>query len=66
MRKLFFLVLLLPIFCVAQKQNRKLQQQIEALIKNHEGDVGIYVKSLKTGKYVAINSDTIFPHWHNG
>jgi beta-lactamase class A len=61
MRKLFFLLLLLPIFCIAQKQNKKLQLQIEALIKNHEGDVGIYVKSLKTGKYVAFNADTIFP-----
>jgi beta-lactamase class A len=61
MRTIFFFLLLFPIIAVAQKPNKKLQKQIEELIKNHEGDVGIYVKSLKTGKYVAINADTVFP-----
>jgi beta-lactamase class A len=31
------------------------------LLTGFKGDVGVYVKSLKTGKVVAINADTIFP-----
>jgi len=31
------------------------------LAKNFNGDVGIYVKSLKTGKIASYNADTIFP-----
>jgi beta-lactamase class A len=61
MRKIILLILLIPINCFAQKTNKKLQQQIEALVKNYEGEIGIYVKSLKTGKIVSINADTIFP-----
>ena len=30
-------------------------------ISGFNGDIGIYVKSLKTGKTVSINADTIFP-----
>ena len=61
MRKIIFFVLLIPINCFSQKINKKLQQQIEAVVKNYEGEIGLYVKSLKTGKVVAINADTIFP-----
>jgi beta-lactamase class A len=45
----------------AQKTDKKLQQQIEALIKGFNGDIGVYVKNLKTGKIVSINADTVFP-----
>lgn len=48
-------------FCYAQKTDRKLKKKIEELIKGFNGDIGIYVKSLKTGKVVAINADTVFP-----
>jgi beta-lactamase class A len=48
-------------FCYAQKADQKLKKQIEELIKGFNGDIGIYVKSLKTGKIVAIKADTIFP-----
>lgn len=34
---------------------------MEETIKGFNGDIGIYVKSLKTGKIVAINADTVFP-----
>ncbi len=45
----------------AQKTDRKLKKQIEEAIKSFNGDIGIYVKSLKTGKIVAINADSVFP-----
>ena len=45
----------------AQKTDQKLQRKVEELIKGFQGDIGIYVKSLKTGKIVAINADSVFP-----
>jgi len=39
------------------KLNLKLQQ----LVKGFQGDVGIYVQNLKTGKVAQVNADTIFP-----
>ncbi len=44
-----------------QKIDKKLQSQIEHLLKGFNGDVGVYVKNLKNGKTVAFNADTIFP-----
>ncbi len=58
---LITILLLVPIFCEAQKSNKKLQIEIETLVKGFNGDVGVYVKSLKTGKTVALNADTIYP-----
>lgn len=45
----------------AQKTDNKLQSQIETLLKDFNGDVGVYVHDLKHNKIVAINADTIFP-----
>ena len=45
----------------AQKTDQKLQRKVEELIKGFQGDIGIYVKSLKTGKVVAVNADSVFP-----
>lgn len=45
----------------AQKTDRKLQTKIEKLIKGFHGEIGIYIKEIKTGKTVAINADTVFP-----
>jgi beta-lactamase class A len=50
-----------PIFVMAQKTDKKLQAKLEEAIKGYNGDIGIYVKSLKTGKIVMINADTVFP-----
>jgi beta-lactamase class A len=46
---------------LAQKTDKKLQRQIEALVQGFNGDVGVYVKDLRKGKTVAINADTVFP-----
>ncbi len=38
-----------------------LQLQLEALVAQFDGDVGIYVKHLKTGEEFTVNADSVFP-----
>lgn len=45
----------------SQTGDQKLTREIAGLIKDYNGDIGIYVKDLKHGKHVAINADTVFP-----
>jgi beta-lactamase class A len=63
MRKLF--LLLIGLFFIAgvsaQKTDKKLQRQVEELIKGFNGNIGVYVKNLENGKTIAINADTVFP-----
>ena len=61
MKKLYLLLLLIPTSLFAQTLNKKLQKGVEALVKDYNGDIGVYIKSLKTGKVVQINADTVFP-----
>ena len=61
MKKLYLLLLLIPTSLFAQTVNKKLQKSVEALVKNYNGDIGVFIKSLKTGKVVQINADTVFP-----
>ncbi len=63
MKKLFFFVLALGLLqqLSAQKVDKKLQRQVESLIKGLNGDIGVYIKNLENGKTVAINADTVFP-----
>ena len=56
---LFFM--LMTGICTAQNIDKKLQSQIESLIKGFNGDMGIYIKNLKTGKEVCIYADSSFP-----
>src|SRR4051812_4294887 len=60
-RIIFFLFLFIPVFLFAQKNDAKLQKQVEELLKGFNGNVGVYVHDLKHSKTVAINADTIFP-----
>jgi beta-lactamase class A len=62
MKKLLcFLLLFASLFSSAQRTDIKLQRQLEDVIKDFHGDIGIYVKDLKHNKIVAINADTVFP-----
>jgi beta-lactamase class A len=57
---LFFF--LLAFTAVAQtKSDKKLTKMIHKLVEGFHGDVGIYVKNLKTGKVAAYHADSIFP-----
>ena len=46
---------------IGQKVDKGLQKEIEKIIQNYGGDIGVYVKNLNNGKVVAINADTVFP-----
>lgn len=63
MKKIFllFFFLVCSAFLFSQKTDKKLQENIEEAIQRFNGDIGIYVKNLRTGKIVSINADTIFP-----
>lgn len=53
----FFSLLQLP----AQKQDKKLQREIEKLVQGFHGNIGVYIKNLENGKTVTLNADTVFP-----
>ncbi len=44
-----------------QQQDNILKGKLQTLVKDFKGDVGMYVRHLKSGKTVEINADTIFP-----
>ena len=43
------------------KTDAKLTSKLQDLVKGFQGDVGIYIQNLKTGRIAQINADTIFP-----
>ncbi len=61
MKKLLLCIFMLPLLTLAQKTDKKLQLQLQTLIQGYKGDIGIYIKNLKTNKVVQINADTIYP-----
>ena len=58
---LFFIIATLPLLVTAQKADKKLEAKLKEAISGYNGDIGIYVKNLRTGKLVSINADAIFP-----
>ena len=58
--KLIVLLLLITSAAFAQT-DAKLTAQLQDAIKGFNGQVGIYVQNIKTGKTAAINADTLFP-----
>lgn len=46
---------------IAQKTDKKLETRLREAVSGFNGDIGIYVKNLKTGKIAVVNPDTIFP-----
>jgi beta-lactamase class A len=61
--RLFFLFasLFLVSNTKAQRTDRKLEKEINRIVQGFHGEVGIYVKNLKTGKVAAYQSDSLFP-----
>jgi beta-lactamase class A len=45
----------------AQKTDKKLEANLRDKITGFNGQIGIYVKNLRSGKEVFINADTVFP-----
>jgi beta-lactamase class A len=59
---LIYFICLLPVIKIfAQQKDKKLETTVSKLIEGFNGQIGVYVKSLKTGKTISINGDTVFP-----
>ena len=41
--------------------DRRLEARLQELVRGFKGDVGIYVRYLRTGRTAAINADSVFP-----
>ena len=57
----FLFTFLIPDITFAQKEDMVLKSKLQSTLNGFNGDIGIYVKNLKTNKFVAINADTVFP-----
>ncbi len=55
------LCFVISIHSFSQKTDKKLQAVLEESVKSFQGEIGVYVKNLRTGAVVAIDSDSIFP-----
>src|SRR5690606_33491575 len=47
--------------CAAETMKSSLQNKLEALVTDFNGDVGIYVRHLGTGETASFEADTLFP-----
>ena len=61
MKNIFWLLLIAPLLVASQKTDRRLESQLREAINGYNGDIGVYIKNLRTGKTVSLNADTIFP-----
>ena len=63
MKKISFIICLLTytIIAFAQPADNKLTAKLQYLVKGFNGQAGIYVMNLKTGKTSSVNADTLFP-----
>jgi beta-lactamase class A len=63
MKKIILVVasVILSTLIYAQKSDKKLHHKITELVSGFKGDIGIYIKNLRTGKVVSYQADTIFP-----
>lgn len=58
---LVILVLFTSLVAKGQNVDKKLQSLLNETISGFQGEVGVYVRNLKTGKIASINADTLFP-----
>ena len=58
---IFFSLIVLPIWMIGQDADKKLTREVQQLVSGFKGEVGVYVKGLRSGKTVTINADSIFP-----
>lgn len=56
---LFFLAM--PFGLSAQRTDKKLEAAVKDAIAGFNGEIGVYVKNLRTGKIAVYNADTVFP-----
>ncbi len=58
---IIFSLIVLPIWMIGQDADKKLTREVQQLLSGFKGEVGVYVKDLRSGKTVTINADSIFP-----
>ncbi|WP_028786086.1 serine hydrolase [Terrimonas ferruginea] len=58
---ILFLGLFFSVASFAQQTDKKLETRLREAVSGFNGDIGIYVKNLKTGKIAVFNADTVFP-----
>ena len=46
---------------IGQDADKKLTREVQQLLTGFKGELGVYVKDLRSGKTVTINADSIFP-----
>lgn len=61
MKLRLFFILSVYSACAFAQTDKKLTAQLQDAVKGFNGQVGIYVQNLKTGKTAEINPDTLFP-----
>lgn len=62
MKRLIGCVLLfVSLTTIAQKTDKKLQNEISNVLKGFHGNMGVYIYDLEKNKIAAINADTIYP-----
>ena len=63
MQKLLICVILLvsATLSAQEKTDHTLQPKVQQLLAGFKGQVGVYIKNLKTNRVIAINADTVFP-----
>lgn len=57
----FFLISFSFLPLSAQKTDRRLEKNLQEIISGYNGQIGVYIKNLRTGKTAMINADTLFP-----
>jgi beta-lactamase class A len=61
-KRILALLLIVMFFNVsAQKKDKELTGKLNSLVTKFHGQVGIYVRHLKSGRIVEINADSVFP-----
>src|SRR5882762_10125484 len=58
---LLFLIFFPASFLHAQKKDKKLEAQIALLLQGFNGEAGVFVKNLRSGRIASIHADTLFP-----
>ncbi|MFM8806562.1 MAG: serine hydrolase, partial [Sphingomonadales bacterium] len=58
---LLFIVMLGTSVLFAQSHDKKLEAKIADRLQGFKGEVGVYVKDLRSGRVSVYNADTVFP-----
>lgn len=58
---LFILILPCALYSQERRPDRKLEEALAAMVGEFKGTAGVYVLHVTSGRYAAVNADTIFP-----